>query len=487
MLSAMLRSSASLLASRSPRSRSCAAFFAAAALALGSLGASQARAQTPLSSSFTYQGALNVSGSAFTGSADFHFRLYDGATGGNQIGGEIDLTGVAVARGVLTAELDFGAAAWNGDNRWLEIDAKPGAAASFTTLTPRQKVTAAPASLYSASPWVRSGMSVTLPSGRVNIVSDDLDPAVGGTALQITSASQPDRQLLMGYDTNSNAGWLGAIWQGFQWRNLSLQPGGGDVGIGTLIPNGRLQVVGARLGWAGVSAGTDDPDVGAVYNTAGWSPTPAFEARAGFLDAPPAVIFHHISHMTMGLVAQNAPRGLRVTGPNNEAAAGLFVDGTMGVGTANPGAFRLAVAGTAANSTGSWSVFSDERLKHGVAALAAGTSLDKLLALRGVSFEYNDDAVKSRNLSAGRRVGFIAQDVERVFPDWVASDADGFKYVTEQGTMALVVEALRDLRAEKDAQIDELRTQNQDLRSRLDALQAAVAELAAGRSTGGAK
>jgi hypothetical protein len=59
-------------------------------------------------------------------------------------------------------------------------------------------------------------------------------------------------------------------------------------------------------------------------------------------------------------------------------------------------------------------------------------------------------------VAPGRTVGFIAQDVEKVFPEWVNTDADGYRYITERGTTALMVEALRELRAEKDAQIAKL-------------------------------
>ena len=53
--------------------------------------------------------------------------------------------------------------------------------------------------------------------------------------------------------------------------------------------------------------------------------------------------------------------------------------------------------------------------------------------------------------------------------------------LTFRGFEALTVEALRDLRAEKDAQIDELKADNRALRARLAALEAAVAAMAAHR------
>ncbi len=106
--------------------------------------------------------------------------------------------------------------------------------------------------------------------------------------------------------------------------------------------------------------------------------------------------------------------------------------------------------------------------------------MDKLLALQGVSFEYIDPA-KIHELS-GERMGLIAQEVEKVFPDWVETGADGYKRVTVRGLEALVVEALRELRTEqgkrlaeeikvRDAENAELKRKSDSLEKRLDVLE----------------
>lgn len=150
----------------------------------------------------------------------------------------------------------------------------------------------------------------------------------------------------------------------------------------------------------------------------------------------------------------------------------------VGINTNNPGSFDLAVAGTAAKSGGgAWAVFSDERLKHDIKPMSG--TLDRLLQLRGYTYEYNADAIESRLALPGTQIGLMAQEVERVFPDWVAKDQQGYRYVTERSTTALMVEALRDLRAEKDAQIETLKKEaaareadNATLKARLDAIEA---------------
>ncbi len=123
--------------------------------------------------------------------------------------------------------------------------------------------------------------------------------------------------------------------------------------------------------------------------------------------------------------------------------------GNVGIGTTAPG-FKLEVNGSAGKpGGGSWSNSSDRRLKKNIAGLQG--SLDKLMQLRGVTYEYIDP--QSINELAGERIGVIAQEVEGVFPDWVDERNDGYMAVTFRGFEALTVEALRELRAEKDEQI----------------------------------
>ena len=176
---------------------------------------------------------------------------------------------------------------------------------------------------------------------------------------------------------------------------------------------------------------------------------------------------------------------------------GLFVDtetndSNVGIGTESP-QFKLHVAGSAGKpGGGSWSNSSDHRLKKNISDLDG--SLDRLMRLRGVSFEYIDP--KAINELEGERIGMIAQEVEEVLPDWVDEGGHGYKTVTYRGFEALTVEALRELReerhrqlgelrqeknrqlAEKDDEIRELRTRSTDLESRVAQLEALVAQLA---------
>lgn len=154
-------------------------------------------------------------------------------------------------------------------------------------------------------------------------------------------------------------------------------------------------------------------------------------------------------------------------------------------------AFRLTVAGDAGKpGGGQWATLSDPRAKHDIAPMHG--TLDKLLTLRGYTFEYNADRVATGLALPGPQIGLMADEVANVFPDWVSTDAVGTRYVTERATTALMVEALRDLRAEKDATIRQQQerfdaelakrdAENAELKDRLAAIEAAITRMNAGR------
>jgi hypothetical protein len=115
---------------------------------------------------------------------------------------------------------------------------------------------------------------------------------------------------------------------------------------------------------------------------------------------------------------------------------------------------------------GSWSAPSDARLKQDIEPLSG--ALERMLELQGVSFEYREPDPARR--PAGRHIGFLAQQVQPLFPSWVGTDDQGFLTVGSQGFEALTVEALRELRAEKDAALAKLEAENSALRDDLASL-----------------
>jgi len=109
------------------------------------------------------------------------------------------------------------------------------------------------------------------------------------------------------------------------------------------------------------------------------------------------------------------------------------------------------------NATGDVCAYytSDVSLKENVAPIS--NPLDKVMAIRGVEFDWNDDYVNTRGGIDGyftRRhdVGVIAQEVETVMPEVVGIRNDGTKGVRYDKMVGLLIEAIKD----QQAQIEEL-------------------------------
>ncbi len=107
--------------------------------------------QAALSSAFTFHGQLAKQGTAYTGSCNFIFSLWDAASGGTQLGGNQTINGVAVSGGVFAVVLNeagqFGATAFNGSARWLATQVQCAGDAAPADLG-RQALLSTPYALY---------------------------------------------------------------------------------------------------------------------------------------------------------------------------------------------------------------------------------------------------------------------------------------------------------------------------------------------------
>ncbi len=103
----------------------------------------------PLGTAFTYQGQLSDGGLPANGNYDFTFTLFDQGSSGSPIAGPLTNAMVDVNHGLFATTLDFGHGVLTGNDRWLEIAVRGnGVPTSFTTLTPRQLLTASPYALF---------------------------------------------------------------------------------------------------------------------------------------------------------------------------------------------------------------------------------------------------------------------------------------------------------------------------------------------------
>jgi hypothetical protein len=129
---------------------------------------------------FTYQGRLTDGGAPATGVYDLQFGLWDSQSSGTQIGSTQNVNGVQVTSGVFTVTLDFGANAFPGGNRFLEISARVSGAGSFTLLTPRQPITSTPYAVRSLRATTADSVSTSgVPAGSGNYIQNTSSPQSG--------------------------------------------------------------------------------------------------------------------------------------------------------------------------------------------------------------------------------------------------------------------------------------------------------------------
>lgn len=347
--------------------------------------------QTPITTSFTYQGELNNADVPVEGAHDMRFSLFDAASGGAQVGSTLCVDNLQIVRGRFTVSLDFGNA-YVGQRRFLRIEVRAddgsscGDAGGFTVLEPLQELASVPFSAFAigantsatasnaallngqpGSHYLNAmNLTGTLPQSALppNIARLDASQAFTGQVTLSNVANQINGTFLGSGAglTNLNAGALvgfvpmSALPSAVARRDGPNEFGSftnsflGNVGVGTSSPLARLDVSGqARISGPirtsatpvpssdlGLYSGNDGNWLRLVTNNAPIQFFLSYSSGSGATPGEPA--------MTLSNVGGNL--GIGTASPSNRLTVvgnGSFT-GNLGVGTNTPTA-KLEVVG----------------------------------------------------------------------------------------------------------------------------------------------
>ncbi|MFC6226061.1 tail fiber domain-containing protein [Hymenobacter artigasi] len=260
----------------------------------------------------------------------------------------------------------------------------------------------------------------------------------------------------IGYQTFT-AGALDIVGAGTLGTNRRIQfwnEGGaaftGNVGVGTSAPAQRLDVQGGNISLQS----NYDLLIRDANHGLGWYGGGKLWGSVN-IDGP---VLYGYSGGILG-INQGGTRTSALTWLSN---------GNVGIGTTAPGV-RLDVAGDARAT--SFTTSSDRRFKQNIRPLTS--ALSAVLALQGMRYEWNTLGVQHGGKANTAQVGLIAQEVEKIYPELVSTDADGFKSVNYAQLTPVLIEAIKELAAQNEA----LRTRNDADHASLLTLQAQMARL----------
>ncbi len=354
---------------------------------------------------------LDENGTPANGLYNMAFTLFDDAVGGIVVGTPVVHGAVPVVDGKFAADLDFGGAAF-ADNRWLEIEI------NAVALLPRSALTHAPYAIQTR------GIFVNEDASSVGIGQSDL-PSAPSVVLSVTRDTETDFGGMVVETTGINGKPVYAYAAGGLFRAYHYVDGStGNWHLAADAAN--IALTATPLGHMGINQSNPETMLHVKQDVANI-----------------AIRTEHQS------TANNWDTGIGTTTNNYK-----FYYNTN---------FRADIS----SIDGAYVQASDRGLKQDIQPIPE--VLDKVGLLNPASYLYLD------NTEGGpRSIGFVAQDVEPLFPDLVRETDDGTIGLVYDGFAVISIKAIQEL----NTKVDQLEDDNNTLCTRLGALEQLVKQLA---------
>lgn len=284
----------------------------------------------------------------------------------------------------------------------------------------------------------QTGIGTTSPVNKFQVETAAAAPSSSGVGfngnlrLGATGANQ-----VMDFGLGTTYGWIQARDKTGYGTNyiLALNPNGGSVGVGTNTISSTLTV--------GNTGGTIAGEI-----TLNPSST---QYEGGQVTLKKSILGSTADWIIDQYGTSSSDARMRIFNSLAESnGIAILENGNIGMGLTNP-TVRLQVNGDIiANSiAGS----SDIRFKQNIRPIA--NALQKVKSIRGVYFNWNQNAFPEKNFGSQDEIGFIAQELEKIVPEVVTKDKtkEEFRSVKYDKIVALLVEAIK----EQQNQIDSLK------------------------------
>jgi hypothetical protein len=343
-----------------------------------------------------------------------------GSSGLTSVNHDASLTGsgtgaspLAISNGQVVRSLIVGASTFH--------DAVTLAAGSNVTITPS-------GSTLTIASSGGGGGALTLPFAGTT--------SAGGSAFQVTDTGTGDA--LHGEASDSFHAGVAGINTG-SGQGVYASSSAGDAVQGLASSNAHSGVYGFNSSTSGfgVTGRLGSSSGIVVYRGAVFGDSYATPAVVGTSAAADGV--YGTSTSSNGVEGNVSNNSAGVAGVNHSTGPGIYGENQSG-GYAGDFYGDVIVGGSLTYS-GSLIHSSDARFKENVATLDG--ALDGVLRLRGVTFDWRRDEFPRRNFPAGASVGFVAQEIESVFPSLVSTDSDGYEGVDYAGLTPILVEAIK--------------------------------------------
>lgn len=221
----------------------------------------------------------------------------------------------------------------------------------------------------------------------------------------------------------------------------------GNVGIRIATPMSDLHVNGGVIVSSNIGIGTNNPqatihsakDIFAAANSAVWNnqATKGLFMRYSTYSSEDAGYVQSVDRSTNTWYDLQLQGG-NISLGNSTAHVHIKSDGKVGIGTNAP-SYRLHAVGDIF-ATGSIIAHSDARVKDNIRPIES--ALEKVCALNG--YTYTQRMVEEDD--SKQLMGVLAQEVEKIVPEVVYTKNDGYKGVAYGNMVALLIEAIKELK-----------------------------------------